>query len=274
MRLSIVTSFIFLLAGCQLTTPLAPLLDLPEEPKLTSEDIQVQYITTGSSDSAQIKSVQLPAHKITKQQTIAFDLSKANVDYDLTEIFSEAFQKASLQPVNDTSNAEYKLTINKLSHKQGIEAHYELKNKQSINDLEGINTKTLMTKSCNSMDTTISLRLTHTQSGDVVWFAQASLNTAEQPITPLIYQFNLYQEITNKKQVSAFILKNNTEEARALRAQNEITIPAYEISTRSSELLKVSGSCSQNEVDALAPKISLQLIKTLVNKLKISDIRI
>ena len=77
--------------------------DLPEEPKLTSEDIQVQYITTGSSDSAQIKSVQLPAHKITPQQTIAFDLSKANVNYDLVAIFNEEFQKVGLKPVDDGS---------------------------------------------------------------------------------------------------------------------------------------------------------------------------
>ena len=33
----------------------------------------------------------------------------------------------------------------------------------------------------------------------------------------LIYQFNLYQDITNKKQVSNFILNNNTEAARAIK---------------------------------------------------------
>jgi hypothetical protein len=124
------------------------------------------------------------------------------------------------------------------------------------------------------MDTSISLRLTHTQSGDVVWFAQGELNTSEHTIKPLIYQFNLYQDITNKKQVSDFVLNNNTEAARALRAQKEVTIPTYEISTHSTKLVKISGNCSQSEVDALAPKISLQLIKTLVKKLKISDIKI
>lgn len=271
MRLSIIISFIFLLAGCQLTTPLAPLLTMPEAPELTYEDIQLQYIKTDSLDSAQIKSVQLPAHKITPQQTIAFDLSKANVNYDLAAIFNEQLQKIALQPVNDGVNAEYKLTLNKLSHKQGLEAHYELKNKQNITDIKN---NAFMTKSCHSMDTSISLRLTHTQSGDVVWFAQGELNTSEHTIKPLIYQFNLYQDITNKKQVSVFVLNNNTQAARALRLQKEVTIPTYKISTYSTKLVKISGSCSQSEVDALAPKISLQLIKTLVKKLKINDIKI
>jgi len=271
MRLSIIISFIFLLVGCQLTTPLAPILNMPQTPKLNSEDIQIQYVQTNKEPSTQIKSVQLPAHKITTKQTIAFDLSKAKVDYDLAAMFNAQFQQRALLPVVDTTNAEYKLTLNKISHEKGNETHFEIKNKQK---LKSIPNKDFTVKTCASLDTTISLRLTHTQSGDVVWFAQGSINSANYPATPLVYKLHLHQEITNKQQVSAFITNNNTEEAREVRANNEVSIPAYNIATLTTDLVKVSGVCSQIEASDLSEKISLHLIKTLVNKLKINDIKI
>jgi len=271
MRLSIIISFIFLLLGCQLTTPLAPILMLPQTPKLNSEDIQFQYVQINKKSSAQIKSVQLPAHKISKNQTIAFDLSKAKVDYDLAAMFNAQFKQRALLPVVDTANAEYRLTLNKISHKNGNETHFEIKNKQK---LKFVPNNDLMTRTCASLDTIISLRLTHTQSGDVVWFAQGSINSANYPAIPLVYKLHVYQEITNKQQISAFITNNNTEAAREIRANNAVSIPAYNIATRTADFVKVSGACSQIEADDLSENISLHLIKTLVNKLKISDIKI
>jgi len=270
MRLLIVISLLILLLGCQLTTPLAPLLEMPEEPQLNSQIIKVQYIKTEqeNSSSLNIKSVQLPAHKITSKQTIAFDLSKANVEYDLSKIFNEQFKRVDLKPVSDTFNAEYKLTLNKISHKKGTQIHFQLKD-----NIKGKVNYTFKNKVCESMDTTISLRLTHTKSGDVVWFAQAEINSSNYPAVPLKFKFNSYEKVNNKKHIISFIKNNNTEEARAMRAHTPIATPSYEISTHSTDLIKVSGVCSQSEVIDLAPKISQHLIKTLVNKLKINDIK-
>jgi len=272
MRLSIVSSFIFLLMGCQLTTPLAPLLSMPKAPELNSENIQIEYTKVEGADSstAQIKSIQLPAHQINPKQTIAFDLSKAEVNYDLVTIFNEQFKNIGLEPVLDTSKAEYKLTLNKLSQTQGSENQFTIKDKHKI---EAFINQDFVSQKCDSIDTKLSLRLTHTQSGDVVWFAQGELNSSEHPNIPLVYQFHFYQEISNQQQVSDFIAKHNTEEARALRVQAEVSIPAYQISNHKSELVKVSGVCSLDETNQLAPKISRHLVKTLVNKLKISDIK-
>lgn len=271
MRLLIVTSFMILLFGCHLTKPLAPLLEMPKVPQLNYQKFQIEYIKTEQEklSSLQIKSVQLPAHQITKKQTIAFDLSKAEVSYDLARIFNEQFKKINLKPVSDTINTEYKLTLNKITHKIGAQVHFELKNKSRM---KGIVDNKLIAKMCDSMDTIISLRLTHTKSGDVVWFAQSEINSSNYPTTPLSFKFNFYEIINNKKQISLFITNHNTEEARIIRAQTPVSIPSYIISTHSSDLVKVSGVCSQTEANDLAEKISQYLIKNLVNKLKISDI--
>ncbi|SFB91544.1 hypothetical protein [Pseudoalteromonas denitrificans] len=268
MRLMLMICYILLLTGCQLITPPAPLLAMPSKPVLKSKNITLIYKNKHSKaiPETKVKSVQLPAHKITPLQTVELDLSKSPVNYNLRKILKNKLSAKNLSLVQNNAKGDYKLTLNKLTHHSGPKITYQLSNKDALNN-DDLQQKYNL-KTCASMNSNISFRLTHIKSGDVIWFAQATMNSS-QLLTPLNYHLNIHEKITNKDEIKAFVSANNTQEARIIRAHTPAQLPSYQISNISSKLKKISGACTQEEVDKLTHNSSELLVNILMKKLKV-----
>ena len=88
MRFIVVSLFILLSAGCAITKQPAEPLALPLKPTLKSETYQLEYKTEHASPK--VKSVQLPAHKVTRGQIVRITTDKASVTDTLLKQITQA----------------------------------------------------------------------------------------------------------------------------------------------------------------------------------------
>ncbi|ATC94020.1 hypothetical protein [Pseudoalteromonas tunicata] len=265
------TIFIFLLSvsGCQLLTEPAPLLTMPNPPKLKSNSYNVRYLADASP--LQIKSVQLPARPLVKGQTISLANATIEPSSELFSILNEQFSTLGLSLLSDTTlDSDYRLTLTKLEFIEGDKISYQLQNAANQPNIVQQKFAQQSQYSCASVKGTVGIRLTNTKTGNVVWFATASADNTTLGQTELTYQLDWAQIISNKKEVKQFIDEQNTEQARLLRANVPISIPQYQVSETISVPRLISGYCGATDDQAISQRLQTYLLTELINKLNVT----
>ncbi|MBQ4836096.1 MULTISPECIES: hypothetical protein [Pseudoalteromonas] len=254
------------LAGCMVTQPLAPKLNTPPKPLLQKSIFQISY--SSELESARIKSVQLPAHTVKKLDSVFIDASKVSMTDELHKALANILSKKGLI-VDNSEATDYRLVVQQIDLTYGKDKVYVLNKPSSDHPYIAKISQTMPTKQCSNITASLSMRLTHNQSTDVVWFAKSSVDSAGFQGIPMQYTFTETQNITNEKDVKNFIEQQNTDEARRARYQASVDIPKYIVEPVQTPLVKVAGACEQDEVNALTPKMLLKLTQGLVDKLNV-----
>ena len=78
----------------------------------------------------------------------------------------------------------------------------------------------------------VSMRLTHKKTGDVVWFAKSSIDSASFHREPLIYSFEQQQMIKNELEVASFVMSKTLNKLVWRELTKTLTIPAYQTISR------------------------------------------
>jgi len=266
MRLLVVLLFTLISAGCALRPEPAPLLVMPEKPLLQSQRYQIKYETDHAAPK--VKSVQLPAHTVSKNQTVTIVADKTSVTDTLYSQISESLVAKQLKVV-DEGQADYTLSIHQLDLELVADTEYTLVKPQKPFPLFDDIAAQFPTKQCATMLGQVSMRLTHKKTGDVVWFAKSSIDSASFHREPLIYSFEQQQMIKNELEVASFIHEQNTEQARLERIDKNIEIPAYQTISRMTALTKEQGPCNRTEISALTPMMQYYLTSILIDKIKV-----
>ncbi|MBQ4831720.1 hypothetical protein J8L70_00525 [Pseudoalteromonas sp. MMG010] len=268
MRLFAILLFILLSVGCTLTKQPAAPLPIPLKPTLKSETYQLTYQTELSLPK--VKSVQLPAHDVSRNQTVFIATDKASVTDKLLEQISDSLTEKHLI-VSEKKNSDYILTIHQLDLNFIDDTNYVLVKPKTPYPLFDTVAKQYPTQQCATLFAKVSMRLTHTASGDVVWFAQSSIDSASFHQEPIVFKFSQEQRITNELEVVTFIHQQNTEEARLARAEltEQVKVPEYKTLSKLSNLTKVQGPCNRTEISALTPMMQYYLSSILIDKIKV-----
>ncbi|KZN37802.1 hypothetical protein N474_00065 [Pseudoalteromonas luteoviolacea CPMOR-2] len=249
-----------------MTQPLAPELPVPPKPLLQKSIYQISY--TAELESARIKSVQLPAHVVKKQDTVFIDATKVTLTDNLRSALVKMLSKKGLQ-VDTQQNTDYRLVIQQMDLSFGRDKVYVLNKPSNDHPYIAKISQTIPSKQCSNITASLSMRLTHNDSADVVWFAKSSVDSAGFQGIPLQYSFTETQKVTNEQEVISFIEQQNTEEARKERHNEPVTIPQYIIKPDITPLIKVAGACDKSEVSELTPKMMLTLTSNLIDKLNV-----
>lgn len=256
----------FILTGCQLTPQPAPIMTMPKKPPLKKTVFEVAY--TSSVESARVKSVQLPAHPIRFGDSVSISASKVALTDTLKQFIVAQLKSKGLKVV-ENNQGHYTLTIHQIDLDFAKDRIYQLQvsgNKDRLSILETLPPQ----QECKSIIASVSMRLTHQKSSDVVWFAKASIDSGSFINQPLRYQVVKEQQIINEQRVIEFIEHQNTQEARIERRSKQINIPKYQIADTISPMQKQSGFCNDTEVSALSPNMHEFLSKLLIDKVNIS----
>ncbi|MBD1582274.1 hypothetical protein [Pseudoalteromonas sp. S16_S37] len=252
--------------GCSLTPKMAPKLNVPSKPILSKEIYQLSYST--ELDSARIKSVQLPAHPIEKNNTVRIVADKVAMTDTLKSHLEQALQKQGLKVV-EKHGADYVLNIHQLDLTFGPDKTYVLNQPKSSHALYKLVTQKAPSYQCSNIVASVSMRLTHIASSDVIWFAKSSIDSASFQGIPLQFSYTKEQKITNEHDVLAFIVEQNSEQARIARAEEPVTIPQYIVEDVISGPEKSSGACSATEVSALSSAMHQKLSSILIDKINV-----
>lgn len=266
MRFIVVSLFILLSAGCAITKEPAEPLALPLKPTLKSETYQLEYKTEHASPK--VKSVQLPAHKVTRGQTVRITTDKASVTDTLLKQITQALNDKGLE-VTDNKSSDYTLAIHQLDLAFTDDTKYALTQPENPYPLFAKVAQQYPTQQCATILAQVSMRITHRTSGDVVWFAKSSIDSASFHREPLLFSFAQEQKITNELEVATFVHQQNTEQARIARAGKEVTVPPFKTITKLSSLTKLQGPCTRTEVSALTPMMQYYLSSILIDKIKV-----
>ncbi|WP_372760324.1 hypothetical protein [Pseudoalteromonas sp.] len=268
MRFLVVLVFILFSSGCAVTRMPAEPLAVPVKPLLKSQTYQLEY--QAQHNSPKVKSVQLPAHKVKRNQTVKIITDKASVTDTLLAQISQALNDKQLK-VTSSHNSDYTLAIHQADLAFIEDTKYTLKQPEQPYPLFGKVARQFPTQQCATILAEVSMRLTHKASGDVVWFAKSSLDSSSFHREPLIYSFSEEQKITNELEVVAFVHQQNTEQARLARAKSNtpVAIPEYQTMSQLSTLTKLHGPCSRTEVSALTPMMQFYLSSILIDKIKV-----
>ncbi len=266
MRFLIVMFFILISTGCATKPEPAPLLVMPEKPSLQSQRFQIEYQTEHAS--AKVKSVQLPAHTVNKNQTVMIIADNTSVTDTLYTQLTEALTAKRLNVVAGTQ-ADYTLLIHQLDLEFTENTEYQLVKPEKPFPLFDEASTQYPTQSCATILAQVSMRLTHKKTGDVVWFAKSSIDSASFHREPLIYSFEQQQLIKNELEVASFVHEQNSEQARMQRINQEVTIPAYQTITRMNSFKKEQGPCNRTEISALTPMMQYYLSSILIDKIKV-----
>ncbi|WP_440053163.1 hypothetical protein ACSLBF_09420 [Pseudoalteromonas sp. T1lg65] len=266
MRFLLATLCVVLLFGCVTTAPMAPELAVPKKPLLTKSVYQITYST--EVNSARVKSVQLPAHPLTKGNTIYIDAGKVGLTDTLREYFVQSFKNKGLSVVSN-SKADYVLTMQQLDLEFAANKTYALDRPKNPHPYIAELAQKNPAFQCSNIVASVSMRLSHQASSDVVWFAKSSVDSASFQGLPLQFTFTEQEQVANEHEVISFIVSQNTEEARRARATTPVVIPEYVIKTNISPLEKVSGACTQTEVSALTADMQKYLAQNLIEKLNV-----
>ena len=259
----IILSFTF---GCVSTKKLAPKLDIPAKPLLTKEVYQLSYST--ELDSARIKSVQLPAHPIKKNNTVRIVSDKVSKTDTLKAQLIQSLNTKGLKIVT-SSKADYVLTVHQLDLEFGSDKIYTLNQPKKPHPFFTRLAQQVPSYQCANIIASVSMRLTHQASSDVVWFAKSSIDSASFQGIPLQLNYTQSQSISNEHAVISFIVKHNTEAARQARFNNPITIPSYDVKTSVSQPTKIAGACTETEVSALSSAMQTSLTNLLIEKINL-----
>ncbi|AOT09159.1 hypothetical protein [Pseudoalteromonas luteoviolacea] len=254
------------LAGCMLSKPLAPKLNVPPKPLLQKSIFQISY--SSELESARIKSVQLPAHAIKKRDSVFIDTSKVTITNELHDKMVSILSKKGLI-VDNNENTDYHLVIQQADLTYGKDKVYVLNKPSSEHPYIAKISQTMPTKQCSNITASLSMRLTHNQSTDVVWFAKSSVDSAGFQGIPMQYTFTETQRISNEQEVLKFITEQNTDEARQARYNSAVNVPDYVVKPVQTPLVKVAGACTQEEVNTLTPKMMAKLTEGLIDKLNV-----
>ena len=268
MRFLVVSLFIILASGCAVVKQPAEPLAMPAKPMLKSQTYQLKYETEHASPK--VKSVQLPAHNVKKNQTVRVIVDRASVTDTLVSQISQALIDKQLK-VTTSENSDYTLAIHQVDLEFIDDAKYTLAQPEKPYSLFSKVAQQFPSQQCANILAQVSMRLTHKASGDVVWFAKSSIDSASFHREPLVYSFSEEKKITNELEVVAFIHKHNTEQARLKRAElnSEVTAPAYKTITKLSRLTKLNGPCTRTEISALTPMMQFYLSSILIDKIKV-----
>ncbi|XQF93371.1 hypothetical protein ACOBV9_05235 [Pseudoalteromonas espejiana] len=266
MRCLVVSLFILLSAGCAVIKQPAEPLALPLKPTLKSQTYQLEYKTEHASPK--VKSVQLPAHKVMRNQTVRITTDKASVTDTLLKQITQALSDKSLK-VTDSKNSDYTLAIHQLKLALTDDTKYVLTQPETPYPLFAQVAQQYPSQQCATISAQVSMRLTHRASGDVVWFAKSSIDSASFHREPLLFSFAQEQIITNELEVATFVHQQNTEQARIARAGKEVTVPPFKTITKLSSLTKLQGPCTRTEVSALTPMMQYYLSSILIDKIKV-----
>ncbi|MFY8273170.1 hypothetical protein AAEU32_03455 [Pseudoalteromonas sp. SSDWG2] len=239
---------------------------MPVKPALSERTYLLEYQT--EHQSPRVKSVQLPAHVVRKGQTVSIDDQQVALTDRLRERLVSIFNDKQLVVVNDAKRADYVLSINQLDISETTDAQYTLANSHILESESLI--EELARRSCSNISGSVSMKLSHRASKDVVWFAKSSLDTASFQRNPLRYQLTLTQRIENYEQVQNFVATHNSPDALAERGDKPAPVaPEYKVITHNSALEKVVGACSVTEVSALVPDLHYYLSGILLEKINI-----
>lgn len=256
----------FVLVGCQLTPQPAPLMTMPKKPPLKKTVFEVAY--TSQVESARVKSVQLPAHPIRFGDTVSISASKVALTDTLKQFIVAQLKSKGLKVV-DNNQGHYILTIHQIDLDFAKDRIYQLQvsgNKDRLSILETLPPQ----QECKSIIASVSMRLTHQKTSDVVWFAKASIDSGSFVNQPLRFQVVKQQKITNEQTVIEFVEQQNTDEARIQRRSNHVSVPKYQLTDTISPMQKQSGLCNETEISALSPNMHEFLSKLLIEKVNIS----
>lgn len=268
MRFFVVFVFILFFAGCSVTKQPAELLSVPLKPTLKSQSFELNYETT--HEPPKIKSVQLPAHPIRNNQTVKVTIDNASATDTLITHVSKALTNKQLK-VTTNNDSDYILIINQVDLSFTNDSVYTLIKPDGAFEHFFTISQQYPTQQCTNILAQVSMRLTHRKSGDVVWFATSSLNSASFHQEPLKFSFTEQKKITNELDVVAFIHQQNTEQARLARANmaSEVLIPKYKTINKLSSLTKLQGPCTRTEISALTPNMQFYLSDILIDKIKV-----
>lgn len=258
--------FLIVLQGCQLLTEPAPLLEQPKEPKLQTHTAILHY--EAPMAPLQIKSVQLPAHPLKNGQTVMLADKNIHSDSELAQLLATKLNEIGLTLIH-SSQADYKLTLTKMELLPGNTTDFKLQvqpTKQPFIQQEMDNNPV---KHCATLKGNIGFRLTHLESGDIVWFAKARADTTTLGEHILTHKIILQETITNQHSIQAFIEEHNTDEARIKRAHQPVTIPKYKLEQKATKNDKISGRCNEEEVQSLNIPLQRFLISELISKLNV-----
>ncbi len=266
-RILIIAVFIVSTSACVTAPPpIAAPLEMPEKPSLKSQKLQVQYETEHASPK--VKSVQLPAHKVTRNQTVRIVADQASVTDTLFMQISDALKAVNLRVV-DQGVTDYTLSIHQLELNFIDDTKYQITPPAEITPTFDKVAKLYPIQQCATINAQVSMRLTHRASGDVVWFGKSSIDSASFHREPLVYSFVQEQVISNELEVASFIHQQNTEQARMARVNQDLTIPPYKTISKMSNLSKLQGPCNRTEISALTPMMQFYLSSILIDKIKV-----
>ncbi|GEK10922.1 MULTISPECIES: hypothetical protein [Pseudoalteromonas] len=266
MRLVLAALCTSLLIGCVTTAPLAPKLAVPQKPLLKKSVYQISYST--ELNSARIKSVQLPAHPLIQGNTIAINAAKVSLTDTLRKQIVSLLEQKGLQVVA-TKQADYTLTIHQLDLEFAANKTYALDRPRNPHPHIAELAQNSPAFQCSNIVASVSMRLSHQASSDVVWFAKSSVDSAGFQGIPLQFTFTEEEKIANEREILSFIAAQNTEEARRQRSSSPVEIPSYKVTKTLSSLEKTAGACTQTEVSALTADMQVHLAESLIEKLNV-----
>lgn len=244
----------------------AKMVAMPKKPTLSERTYVLQY--QYPHESARVKSVQLPAHPITKGQAVVINSDKVSLTNRLKNRLVSILTEKQLVVIKDVKQADYVLTINQLDISEEADAEFSLANGEILNDPSLLEAYAMQT--CKNISGSVNMKLTHTSSKDVVWFAKSSISTASFERNPLRYQLKITEYIDNAEEVAQFVSEQNSEQAIAARGDKAPpTAPSYQVRSEQTDLSKMSGSCDASEVSALVPELHYYLSGILLEKINV-----
>ncbi|WP_261592241.1 hypothetical protein [Pseudoalteromonas holothuriae] len=249
-----------------MTKKMAPKLNVPPKPILSKEVYQLSYGT--ELDSARIKSVQLPAHPIQKNNTVRIVDNKVAMTDTLRAHLVYTLKQQGLKVVSKSS-ADYVLNVHQLDLTFGPNNTYILNKPKTSHTLYELVTQKAPSYQCSNIIASVSMRLTHVASSDVVWFAKSSIDSASFQGIPLQFSYTKEEKIANEHDIISFIVEQNTEQARIARTKVPVEIPKYQIEHTISEPQKTAGACSETEVSALSSAMHQTLSTILIDKINV-----
>ncbi len=246
--------------------PVADSLQMPQKPLLKTQHHQVSYSTV--HNSPKVKSVQLPAHKVKRNQTVKIVADKTSVTDTLFSQIADALKDINLNVVTQ-GKSDYTLSVHQLELNFVEDTKYQIDTpKTPLSTFEKI-ALLYPTQQCATINADVSMRLTHRSSGDVVWFGKSAIDSASFHREPLLYSYQQEQIISNELEIASFIHQQNTEQARRARANQEVSIPPYKVMSKMSSLTKLQGPCNRTEISALTPMMQFYLSSILIDKIKV-----
>ncbi|MBS3796311.1 hypothetical protein [Pseudoalteromonas sp. BDTF-M6] len=240
---------------------------MPAKPSLSERTYVLEYQV--DHQQPRVKSVQLPAHPVRRGQSVVIESEQVALTDRLRNRLVAIFNDKALTVISDAKQADYILSINQLDISEADKVDYRLSNSHILGDERLM--EEFAQQECSNISGSVSMKLFHRDSKDVVWFAKSSLDTASFQRNPLRYQLTITDYIDNLQQVQEFVQTHNSPDALAKRGEKPAPkAPQYKVVSKTSALEKVAGACNDTEVSALVPDLHYYLSGILLEKININ----